>query len=75
MPLTRRGSSKSTARLSPEMKTLLLEGPWAIGLTLRTMPPHDELRRLWAIHGADLLRENPDAWFVGRDWFVHLVQD
>ena len=50
-----------------KMRRLLLEGPWAVGLTLATMPPHDELAALWAAHGAPL---GPRAWFVGRQAFV-----
>jgi phage terminase large subunit-like protein len=51
-----------------KMRRLLLEGPWAVGLTLATMPPHDELAALWAAHVVG--REREGAWFVGRLAFV-----
>jgi len=55
------------AAYDAKMRRLLLAGPWAVGLTLATMPPHDELAAMWAEHGATLGRR---AWFAGRLAFV-----
>jgi hypothetical protein len=63
--------------LSEELRTILLDGPWAIGKTLRDLPPHDELRAVWAVHGPALLASRPRRrrpWFLGRDWFVKLIR-
>ena len=71
MPLTSRGSS--TSALSADMRRLLIDGPWAIGLRLRQLPPHDDLRAIWAVHGAEIVRSlqnEPRAWFMQRDLFV-----
>lgn len=73
---------KSTApaeALTPELRTLLIEGPWAIGKFLNDIPPHrhDELRALWAIHGAEILKTLPKgkkAWFPDRDEFVTFLR-
>ena len=64
----------STEALSPEMATLLLDGPWAVGKTLHDLPPHDELRRLWARHGATLPRRRRRAWFLDRDVLVRTLR-
>jgi hypothetical protein len=41
------------------------------------MPPHDELRRLWAMHGRELSASKPrgkKAWFPERDQFVREIR-
>ena len=63
--------------LSAELRTILLEGPWAVGKGQRDLPPHDELRALWAAHGAALTATLPRgrrAWFVVREAFVRMVR-
>ena len=63
--------------LSPEWRTILLEGPWAVGKTQQDLPPHDELRAIWAVHGAALTASLPRgrrAWFVEREAFVRTVR-
>jgi len=64
-----------TTPLSPELRTLLASGPWAVGKTLRDLD-HDTLRRLWAIHGPSITASlrGREAWFVGRDAFVKAVR-
>ena len=71
-----RGSPTPT--LTPELLTLMVAGPWAIGQTLLTMPTHGRLRTLWQTHetviraeAARRGREQP--WFLDRDWFVRLL--
>ena len=73
MPLTRRPAPKTEA-LSPTMAKVLLDGPPAHGLTYHDLPPHDELRRLWGIHGPALLRRKRRPWFLERDMFVRAVR-
>ena len=63
--------------LSAELRTILLEGPWAVGKEQRDLPRHDELRAIWAVHGAALAASLPRgrrAWFVERDAFVRMVR-
>jgi hypothetical protein len=63
--------------LSPELQTLLCEGPWSVGLDLRSMPPHNELAALWAVHGDVLTASMPRGqkpWFVRRLWFVRVLR-
>ena len=76
MPLTRR-TDEPALPLSPEMRSVLLHGPWSVNKTLRDLPPHDELRALWAVHGPSLLAANDcpkKPWFLERDWFVSYVR-
>ena len=63
--------------LSAEWRTILLEGPWAVGKAQRDLPRHDELRAIWTMHGAALAASLPPhrvAWFVKRDAFVRLIR-
>ena len=66
-----------SSALSPELKRLLLEGPWAVGKTLLESPDHDTLRELWRVHGAALLASKGcprTPWFLDRDAFVKAVR-
>jgi hypothetical protein len=75
MPLTRRPDEPAEP-LSPDMATLLLHGPQAIGKTEHDFP-HDTLRALWAVHGPALLASKgcpKKPWFLERDWFVTYVR-
>jgi hypothetical protein len=77
MTLTRRRPSGSSNPLSPELEAMLRDGPWAVGNTLNDLPPHDELRRLWAVHGPAIEASMPRArraWFLERDHFVRMVR-
>jgi hypothetical protein len=72
MPTKRSGPPPETP-LSPELRTLLLEGPWACGLTLETMPSHEELTALWRVHGPAILAtwtRGQHIWWLERDWVV-----
>lgn len=63
--------------LSAELRTILLQGPWAVGKTYLTMPRYDELKALWAVHGEALTASLPrrqKPWFVGYDWFVKEIR-
>jgi hypothetical protein len=63
--------------LSPELRTILLEGPWAVGQLPKDLPPHDELRALWAQHGPALkatLPRGKKPWFPERDWFIRQIR-
>lgn len=75
MPLTPRRKD-STPPLSPELRTLLLYGPDAVGKALADVD-HDTLRALWQVHGPALLASKgcpKKPWFVERDWFVTFVR-
>jgi hypothetical protein len=63
----------TTPPLDPQLRQLLVDGPWSVGKTLRDLPPHDELRAAWQRHGAAILATLPPRvvpWFVERDRFV-----
>lgn len=64
--------------LSRELKTILLDGPFVLGKTLRDLPPHDDLRALWRQHEAALLaaarKRRKPAWFLDRDLLVRKVR-
>ena len=63
--------------LSPELRRLLIEGPYVLGRALPSKQEHDELRELWRLHGAAIeasLPRGKRAWFVERDWFVRQVR-
>ena len=67
-----------TVPLSPVLRRLLLDGPDFPRETYWTIPPHDELRRIWQAHQAELeaearARRRP-AWFPARDVFVKTVR-
>jgi hypothetical protein len=56
------------------METLLREGPWAIGLTLTTMPTHEVLLALWKQHGDRIRKTMPRGrrcWMEDRIFFVN----
>ena len=70
-------TSAPDSPLSDEMRTILLDGPWAVGKKLIDLPPHNHLRDLWAVHGPALLASRPGRrrpWFLDRDWFVKLIR-
>ena len=61
--------------LSNQMRRILLDGPFAIGLTLHALPPHDELRALWRAHGAALKAgRRRRCWFEDRDEMIRLLR-
>jgi len=75
--MKRRGSEPRTDALSPELATLLVDGPSALDSARHQMPDHDELRRLWAVHGAALKQAHPRRrylWFEDRDLLVRKVR-
>jgi len=65
------------AVLSPDLRTLLVDGPWALGQRLSDLPPHDVLRRLWALHGPAIVASLPRGrhpWFEAREAFVRAIR-
>jgi hypothetical protein len=73
MPIKR----ASPPPLSPDLREILLFGPWKVGQQLKDLPPHNELRELWRIHEAALIASLPRgarAWFEDRDEFVRAAR-
>jgi hypothetical protein len=72
----RRKGTPPPAPLSPELRALLLYGPWRDGV-LHPSPPHDALRVLWTLHGEALtatLTRGQQPWFVEKDWFISVLR-
>jgi hypothetical protein len=73
----RKKKPTAAAPITREMEELLVYGPFLLGKKLTDLPPHDEMRAAWAVHGAGLTATMPRGkvpWFVDRDWFVSLVR-
>jgi hypothetical protein len=63
--------------LTPELRQVLLRGPWSVGLTLRTMRGHDALLELWQVHERELRAACPrgrSPWFASRLDFVQRLR-
>jgi hypothetical protein len=72
-----RGRDTPAERLDPELRKILLHGPWSVGKTLLEIPDHDSLRELWHRHHEALLASKGcprTPWFLDRDAFVKVVR-
>ena len=79
MTLSRRPLRPPVTAIDPDLLTLMIASPWAVGKDLLTAPNHDTLRALWTSHETKIRLEAArrgveSIWYLERDWFVRLVR-
>ena len=74
--MRRRHEDDAPAPLAHRDLDILLDGPWAVGLELRSPEAnHARLRALWARHEPEVraAAAGQEIWFIGRDAFVRML--